>query len=752
MLTRLAEFGIRAPKHVLGVAGILLVLFAVFGAPVASHLSAGGFNNPNSPSSKADALLAERFHARDANLIFEVKSPAGVDSAAARAVGLNLVRKLHEARDTSQVVSYWSVPRNQAAPFRSDDGKAGLVVAQVAGDDAAAPNRAGQLAAQLSGRRGDVTVAAGGQEIVYHQVNDEIKRDLTTSESIAIPLTMIALIWVFGSVLAALLPLIIGLSAIVGTMAILRALATFTHVSVYALNMITALGLALAIDYSLFIVSRYREEVRAGRAPDEAVRRTMQTAGRTVLFSALVVGLSLAAMVVFPVYFLRSFAYAGIAVVALATIAAVLLLPAMLTLLGTRVDKWDLRALVRRGLGRPPATPKPVEQSFWYRFATAVVRRAVPVALLVTGVLVVLGLPFFNIHFGYPDERVLPPGAAAYRVGADLRNDFTTNAGSTITIVAPEVGSQYPATARYADQLSTLKHITGVASAGGTFVDGRQIAAGNPSMLKQGATYLQVRTDTDPRSTAGKQLLTTVQDVRAPWPVQYTGTTADNRDSLAALGNAMPYAILLIVLTTLIVLFLFTGSVLLPIKAVVLNALSLSATFGAIVWIFQEGHLGWLYPNLTVTGYLTPTMPPLMFCLAFGLSMDYEVFLLSRIREAWLESDRTTADNTRAVALGLGRTGRIVTAAALLMSIVFASIAISSVGFMMLFGTGLTLAVLMDATVIRGILVPAFMRIAGRWNWWAPRPLAALHARIGLAERPSAAATSSERELTNVGG
>jgi RND superfamily putative drug exporter len=219
--------------------------------------------------------------------------------------------------------------------------------------------------------------------------------------------------------------------------------------------------------------------------------------------------------------------------------------------------------------------------------------------------------------------------------------------------------------------------------------------------------------------------------------VKYTGPTAENRDALAALGAALPWAILLIVLATLIVLFLFTGSVLLPIKALVLNALSLSATFGAMVWIFQDGHLGWLFPDLTATGYITPTMPPLMFCLAFGLSMDYEVFLLSRIREAWLESDRTNEDNTHAVALGLGRTGRIVTAAALLMAIVFASMATSSVGFMMLFGTGLTLAVLMDATVVRGVLVPAFMRIAGRWNWWAPAPLARLHARFGLAEGPA---------------
>jgi RND superfamily putative drug exporter len=290
----------------------------------------------------------------------------------------------------------------------------------------------------------------------------------------------------------------------------------------------------------------------------------------------------------------------------------------------------------------------------------------------------------------------------------------------------------------YAARLSFVPNVTSVASATGTFVGGNRVAPGDPAMTSGDATYLMVRTDGDPLSSTGKQTLAAVEDVPAPWHVLVGGQTAVNRDSLHSLGTAMPYAIGLIALATFLVLFLFTGSLVLPVKALVLNTLSLSATFGAMVWIFQEGHFGSLFRDLTTTGYLTPTMPPLMFCLAFGLSMDYEVFLLSRIREAWLESGRQAPDNTHAVALGLGRTGRIVTAAALLMSIVFAAMAGSSVSFMMMFGTGLTLAVLMDATIVRGMLVPAFMRLAGRWNWWAPRPLARLHARIGLSENPTA--------------
>jgi RND superfamily putative drug exporter len=286
--------------------------------------------------------------------------------------------------------------------------------------------------------------------------------------------------------------------------------------------------------------------------------------------------------------------------------------------------------------------------------------------------------------------------------------------------------------------LSRLDGVTAVDSAAGTYADGAAVAPANPSLATDGATYLAVHTSLDPQSSEAKDLLAAVEHTPAPWPTLVGGTTADNHDSLAALAGALPYALIWIAVALFTVLFLFTGSVVLPLKALVLNTLSLSATFGAMVWIFQDGHLGWLYPELTTTGFLVPTMPLLMFCVAFGLSMDYEVFLLSRIREAWLESGRTTADNTRAVAVGLGRTGRIVTAAALLMAIVFAAIATSGISFMMMFGTGLTLAVLMDATVVRATLVPAFMKLAGSWNWWAPGPLARLHRRIGLTDEAPA--------------
>ncbi|HET8665957.1 MAG TPA: MMPL family transporter [Nocardioides sp.] len=737
MLTRLADLGIRAPRRVLGVAGLLLVLGGIFGSTAADHLSSGGFRDPDAPSTKAEEILQKDFRAGDANLIIEVTSPQGVDDAAARERGMAVVRAVERSPYASQVASYWTAPKAQAATLRSTDGTSALVVARIAGDDSQAPERTAAITEPLTGTRDGVTVIGGGIGNAYQQVNDQTKKDLATSESVAIPITVVVLVWVFGSLVAALLPLAVGLSAIIGTMAILRALAGVTDVSIYALNMTTAMGLALAIDYSLLMVSRYREETGNGAASDEAVRRTMQTAGRTVLFSALTVGLCLAAMLVFPVYFLRSFAYAGIAVVGLATLAALVLLPALLTLLGPRVNSLDLRAGVRRLLRRPSPVAKPLEQTFWYRFATWVMHRALPVAVVVTGVLVVLGIPFLGANFAYPDDRVLPHSAEAHQVGDDLRERFGSNAASTMIVVAPDVGDRADEVAGYADRLSRLENVTAVSSAAGTYADGAAVSPADPSMAKDDATYLVVHTDTDPQSGAAKNLLSRVEDTPAPWPTLVGGQTADNKDSLDALAGALPYALVWIAVALFTVLFLFTGSVVLPLKALVLNTLSLSATFGAMVWIFQDGHLAGLYPDLTTTGYLVPTMPLLMFCVAFGLSMDYEVFLLSRIREAWLASGRTSADNARAVATGLGRTGRIVTAAALLMAIVFASIATSGISFMMLFGTGLTLAVLMDATVVRGTLVPAFMRLASTWNWWAPAPLARLHQRIGLSDEPA---------------
>ncbi len=754
MLTRLALLAVRAPKRILVIAGLLLVGGGIFGAPVASHLLTGGFTDPSADSTKATSVIDREFHGGQANLVFLVSAPGGADSSAARATGTRIEAALKQHSDwTTFATSYWSAPKGQAGALRSNDGKYGLVVTHIKGNDNDIQVRSGKLQDQLSQGIDGATVQAGGAALAYHQVNDQTKKDLALSEAVSVPLTAIALILVFGSLIAALVPLAIGILAIIETLAILRTLSTLTDVSIYAMNMTTALGLALAIDYSLFMVSRYREELRNGRDPADAIVATVRTAGRTVLFSALVVGLSMSAMIVFPMYFLRSFAYAGLAVVALAALASIVVLPACLALIGTRVNSLDLRAGVRRMFGRPEPAPKPVERGFWYRLAGTVMRRPAVLGIAVTAIFLVLGAPFLKANFGYPDDRIINSNASARTVGDLLRSDFADNAAAGLVGVAPTTKGSPAAIADYTATVSRIPGVESVTSPAGTFVDGKQAAPATPGLTGtngDGALF-NVATHVDPFSSRGTDLVHHLRDTKAPWKVYYGGAAAFNVDAMSGLAGKLPLALGLIALATFIVLFLFTGSVVVPIKALVLNMLSLAATFGAMVWVFQEGHLSGLL-GFTATGYLVANMVILMFCLAFGMSMDYEVFLLSRIREEWVKSGRTHADNTRAVQLGLARTGRIVTAAAALMAIVFAAMVGSKIGFMQLFGLGLTIAVLADATLVRGILVPAFMRLMGRWNWWAPMPLVRLHDRFGLREYEDApgyvSGTEPEKELT----
>jgi RND superfamily putative drug exporter len=634
---------------------------------------------------------------------------------------LGLARDLAHQPGVGAVASYWTAPSTSRAGFVSSDGRSGLVTADVLGGDSLAPKRAGALAQRYEGRRDGVSVRAGGLALADEQINDQISHDLAIAEAVAVPITLVALVLVFGSVVAALLPLAIGGVAILGTLAVLRLLTLVVPVSVYSLNLTTALGLGLAIDYSLFILSRYREEQRKGRQGPAAVTAAVRSAGRTVLFSSFTVGLSMAAMLVFPFYFLRSFAYAGLAVVAVAALGAVLVLPALLSALGERVNAWDARPALRR-LFRLSTRPEGSREGwFWRRLATAVMRRPVAYGAAVVAVLALFGSPFLSVRFGLPDDRVLPASASSHQVGDVLRSSFRQDSTDALTVLLPKLGGT-PAgrISDYASRLSRLSGVRGVVSPEGAYVGGRRVADQSTPVVG-GATYLTVQDNAEPYSRAGTNLVKEVRDLPSPVPALVTGQAARSVDSLNSLEGVLPFALGLIALSTLVVLFSFTRSLLLPVKALVLNMLSLSATFGAMVWVFQDGHLSGLLGGVGATGYLTASMPVLMFCIAFGLSMDYEVFLLSRIKEEWDRSDHTLQANTDAVARGLERTGRIVTAAAALISIVFIAVATSRVSFIKLFGTGMALAVLMDATLVRGILVPAFMRLAGRANWWTPR-------------------------------
>jgi len=702
-----------------------LVVAGAFGGKVADHLSTGGFADPSSESSQAAGLLSGQFHTGNSNFVLLVRARSGsVDDPAVVQRGLALTRQLAGEAHVDGVVSYWSL--KNAPPLRSRDGSEALVLARIQGDDDQVRDRVKLLEPRYAISDSDVTVQVGGRAEVFHQVGDQVERDLQKAEGISVPITLVLLILVFGSVVAAGLPLAIGGVAIIGTFLVLRVIASLTQVSIFSLNLTTAMSLGLGIDYALFIVSRYREEMRAGLAPHDAVVRSVQTAGRTVLFSALTVAVSLAALLVFPLAFLRSFAYAGIAVVALAATAAVVFLPAVLAMLGTRVDKW---VLWRR-------TPKPVGEGFWHRLATVVMRRPLPIAAAIIALLLLLGAPFLRVNFGLPDDRVLPKSATSRQVQDQIRTRFDAEEISAMSVVAPSAAGADPAElTSYAERLSRLDGVARVDALTGSFVDGRQVAPPNPTSVRfdaPGGTWFSVVPSVEPLSGRGEQLVRDIRATPAPFGVVVGGDAAQLVDSKAALFGKIALAGTLIGIVTFVVLFLMTGSVVVPVKAVVLNLLSLSATFGAMVWVFQEGHFSGLL-NFTPTGLIDTTTPITMFCIAFGLSMDYEVFLLSRIKEEY----ERTGNNTASVAIGLERTGRLVTAAAGLLAVVFIAFATSQVTFIKLLGVGLALAVLMDATLIRGTLVPAFMRLAGRANWWAPKPLRRLHDRVGLREAPS---------------
>ena len=740
MLERLGGFVFRRRWAVLITTGVLLVAAGLFGGGVFGAVKSGGFTDPAAQSSEADRLLSERFGAGDANLVLIVTAGAGtVDDPAVASSGQALTARLAADPQITYAASYWTL--GGAPPLRSTDGNRALVLARIAGDDTDAIDWLGdhRSAYEFTAADGTISVAVSGITAAYEEVGRTVESDLVRAERIAFPIIALGLLLVFGSAVAAALPLLVGVIAIVATLAVLHALALLTDVSVYSINLTTALGLGLAVDYSLFVVSRYREELaRNGGDHFGAVVRSVTTAGRTVLFSAVTVAASLIALLVFPFYFLRSFAFAGAAVVAVAALAAVTTLPAALAVLGPeRLEKLRIRR--RRTGGAAVATI--AGNGFWHRLAAGVMRRPVRSATAVIVVLLVLGAPFLGVQFGYPDDRVLPEGAVTRKSADVIRAEFASQEQAGVGVAAPGLAADDPRLAGYAAALSLVPGATRVDTALGAFVHGQLAlpASAAPQLFNRfrplpaaaGGTWLNVVPSVEPLSEAGERLAKAVRAVEAPdgAGVLVGGQSAAMVDAKSALAARLPLAGGIIALITLVVLFAMFGSLLVPAKAVVLNLLSLTATFGAMVFIFQEGHGSGLL-GFTATGALLVTMPVLMFCIAFGLSMDYEVFLLSRIKE----QHDAGAGTTESVATGLEQTGRIVTAAAALLAVVFVAFATSGISFMKLFGVGLTLAVLMDATLIRGVLVPAFMRLAGEANWWAPGPLRRLHDRFGISE------------------
>ena len=727
MLGRLANLAVTRRRLVLIVTVLFLALAGGLGGGVAGELSGGGFDDPKAESVRAEALLEQQFGAGAPNLVLLVTADAGIAHPAAAVAAERLVARLAAEPGVTGVVSWWTAGR--PASLASRDGDQALVLARLPDGGDGGTSAVEELAPRFRGAVDGLDVRVGGEAEVFFEVGETIERDILRAEAIAIPITTVLLVLVFGSAVAASLPLLIGVLSVLGTFLTLHLLVKGVDVSVYSVNLATSLGLGLGIDYGLFMVTRYREELTR-RDRTAAIVATVRTAGRTVLFSAVTVLLSLSALLVFPLYFLRSFAYAGLAAVVFAALGAIVVLPAALAVLGHRIDSLDLRKPVRRLLRRPAPRPAQLDTGAWSRIALVVMRRPLPIATTVIVLLLVAAAPFRSVVFGLPDDRVLPASAEGYQVAEAVRQDFPSRDAQALQVVAPGADGDVATTA-YATALSRVDGVDRVDAATGSYVDGAQVGPASPQLDAGGGTRLTVVPAVESYGPEGERLVADVRAVPSPLgEVLVDGQAASLVDTKAALGARMPLALGLIVVSTFVLLFLFTGSVVLPLKALVLNLLSLCATFGAMVWVFQEGNLGFLVGSPVVTGTLDTTIPILMFCLLFGLSMDYEVFLLSRIKEVY----DATGDNTRAVAIGLQRTGKIVTAAAALLSIVFLAFVSSDITFIKLLGLGTALAVLVDATLIRGALVPAFMRLAGAANWWAPAPLRRLHDRIGLSE------------------
>ncbi|MFE4174821.1 MMPL family transporter [Streptomyces sp. NPDC056909] len=717
------RFVTARPRLSLLVALVITALAVFAGSGVADRMGSGGWEDPDAESTYATKALEREFPASEPNLLLLVDTGSrSVDDPAVAAEAGRLTDRLAAEKGITGVGSYW---RTKAPALRAEDGREALIAARIEGDEKTAAAVLDRIAPEFRGARGPLEVSVGGPVAVRHEMQSIIQEDLLRAELIALPVTLVLLVMVFGSAVAALLPLGLGIVAILGTNAVLRGITEFTDVSVFAQNLTTALGLGLAIDYALFVVRRFREELAEGAEVRDAVGTTLRTAGRTVLFSALTVAVSLAAMLVFPQYFLRSFAYAGIAVVVLAAAAALILLPAALLLLGHRVNALDLRRLLRRG-GRTTARK---EGGGWAWTAALVMRRAPVFAVATTAGLVLLGLPFLGAKFGTADHRQLPSGAESRVVQEQIRDGFPGSPSGGLEILTEGTATA----AEFADYRSRISALPEVARVDGPVTAGEH---GYFTVLPKGEAV----------GEGSQRLVREIRAEQAPFDTSVTGAAAVLVDSKGAIADRLPWAAGIIVVVTLLLVFLLTGSVLIPIQAVVLNALSLTAMFGAVVWVFQDGNLSGLLA-FTSTGDIETTLPVLMFCVAFGLSMDYGVFLLSRIKEEYDSS----GDHDQAVAFGLRRTGGLITAAAVILALVMVAIGTSRVTNTKMLGLGIALAVIMDAMVVRSLLVPAVMKLTGKATWWAPGPLRRFHTRFGLSEGESGPVAGERPELSAKG-
>ncbi|CAB4588886.1 unannotated protein [freshwater metagenome] len=692
MFEKLGAFIVAHKKSVLVLFMLITLTAGGIGSLAFGKLDSGGYSDPKSESAQATTYIIEKFKVQEPIVTLVVDSKTNVDDAQVIANASALEKEIQKIKGVSKTYSYWST--GGAPTMRSTDGKAGfiLVYADLKSNDFKGFSAIGAtIQEQFDGDYQGLQVYAGGGAVITHAINHKIEKDLLLAETIAIPLTFLLLIFVFGAMVASAMPLFVGVSAILGSFFLIYLLTQFTNVSVFALNLITGLGLGLGIDYALLMVNRFREELHHGKSVDESVIKTVATAGKTVFYSGLTVFVTMASLLFFPLNFLKSFGYAGISVISLAVLGAVIALPALLAILGEKVDKGVVR--------KSAITPK--EDGRWAQTARTVMRRPIPVVIASLVILGIMALPIANIAFAQIDSRVLPATDRAALSSQVIESRFDGLLGSPIEVVVPNgVGRE----SEISSYLAQVKEVPGIVRVGAFETYGKDIR-------------VQVISSVASRSTSSEQVIHDIRALNSPTGTLIGGAAADFTDSQDGIASKLPFALGWIALTVLILIFVFTGSIILPLKAVLLNGLSLCATLGAISWIFIDGHLKWLVGDFTVTGTLDTGSVILVAVVVFGLSMDYELFLLSRIREEHLSGK----SNVESVAVGLQRSARIITAAALLLAVVFATFMISGVTSIKMLGFGVALAVLLDATLVRALLVPALMRLFGERNWWAPK-------------------------------
>jgi RND superfamily putative drug exporter len=693
MFEKLGNFVAKRRKGVFILFILGILVSGGLGSQAFSRFDSGGYSDPSSDSAKVAEYLEDTFDVRNPSLVMAVHTKGGsVNDPEVVTSAEELESQIRNDSNTDKVISYWS---SGNSPFlKSKDGTSGLMFVYFKTTDFTETDKlGGQYQEKYDGAYKNIDVYVSGEAVFANAINGNIQEDLKVAEFISIPLTFLLLLLVFGALVASAMPLVIGVTAIIGTFFVMYLLTLFTDVSIFVLNLTTGLGLGLGIDYALLIVNRFREELAKGLSKESAIVNTMKTAGKTVFYSGLTVVVTLISLMFFPLNFLKSMGYAGASVVALAVFGALIPLPALLVMLGEKVNKGRVRrgALIQREDGR------------WAQVARFVMRKPITVVAGSLAILFLFISPIGNAKFGQVDTDQLPATDRAYISSKFIAEQFPGEEGNPIEIVFPNGSSQ---TAEISDFTTRLSSIDGIARVGEPQVVGSTVRVEAVQLMK-------------PRTPASEALIEEIRALPSPDGMLVGGVAADYADTQGAIADTLPIVFGWVVLIVLLLLFAFTGSLILPIKAVLLNFLSLAATIGVLWWVFGEGNLQSVVGDFIVTGIIDTNMMVLVAIVAFGLSMDYEVFLLSRIKE---EHDAGRS-NTESVAIGLQKSARIITAAAFILAIVFAAFVTSGVTAIKLLGFGVAFAILLDATLIRALLVPALMRLFGERNWWAPKAL-----------------------------